>query len=82
MTERVTATGHHAVMTATERETLENCDAVMVALGNRRYVIIRRDEPTELRSLDPRRSRIRDLQPGDQVVYKGQQTFVRSLQVY
>jgi hypothetical protein len=61
---------------------LETCEAVMIGLGTRRFTIIRRDEPTRIWAIHPRRDRIRDLRPGDEVLYDGEQHVIRSLQVY
>jgi hypothetical protein len=61
---------------------LELCQAMMLGLGSRRYVIVRRDGPIALRSLLPQRHRVRDLQPGDEVIYKGERVVVRSVEIY
>ncbi len=61
---------------------LDFCQAMMLGLGLRRYVIVRRDAPIPLRSLFPLRQRVRDLQPGDEVLYKGQRVVVRSVEIY
>jgi hypothetical protein len=60
----------------------EVCQALMLGLGPRRYVIVRRDAAIPLRSLFPLRRRIRDLQVGDEVLYKGQRVVVRSVEIY
>jgi hypothetical protein len=60
---------------------LESCRAIMLGLGSR-YVIVRRDDPIPLRSLQPRRQRVRDLQPGDVVIYKQAHCVVRSIEIY
>jgi len=60
---------------------LESCDAVMIGLS-RRYVIVWRDRPCKLQVTQPARDRVRDLQPGDEVGYNGEQDVVRSLAVY
>lgn len=55
----------------------------MIGLGARRFVIVRQgDEPTGLKRVAAKPERIRDLMPGDEVVYKGQRLVVRSVQVY
>ncbi|NND98165.1 MAG: hypothetical protein HKN47_12630 [Pirellulaceae bacterium] len=69
-----TATTHSA--------SLENCDAVMVSLRGGRFVIVRRDGPKRMFPVEPICKRIRDLQPGDAVFYKGQRETVHSLCVY
>jgi hypothetical protein len=61
---------------------LESCNAVMIGLGMRRFAIVRRGEPTHLRHVAGQRQRVRNLRPGDEVIYKGQRQIVRSLQVY
>lgn len=66
----------------TAAESLEDCRAVMLGLGARRYAVIRRDGPNLLRSLLPQRRRVRDLQPGDEVIYKGERVTVRSVEIY
>ncbi len=60
---------------------LESCEAVMIGLS-RRFVIVWRDDPCRLQVTQPRRDRVRDLQPGDEVVYKGETEVVRSLAIY
>ena len=65
----------------TNPDSLEVCRAVMLGLGPR-YLIVRSDGPIPLRSLLPQRRRVRDLQPGDEVLYKGERVTVRSLEVY
>jgi hypothetical protein len=45
-------------------------------------VIVRRDGPQPIRSVNPQRKRLRDLQVGDEVLYHGEQQTVRSVAVY
>jgi len=61
---------------------LETCEAVMIGLETRRFTIIRRGEPTRIWAIHPRRDRIRDLRPGDEVLYKDERHVIRSLQAY
>lgn len=83
MTKRVRAAGDPAGMNSPTRSALETCQAVMIGLGTRRFVIVRSDDvPTGLRRIAPSPVRIRDLLPGDEVVYKGQRHVVRSIQPY
>ena len=65
-----------------DRSSLESCQAVIVGLGLRRFVVVRREGPPVLRQVEPKRERVRDLQPGDEVPYKGRREVVRSLQVF
>jgi hypothetical protein len=69
-------------MDSTDANNLETCQAVMVALGTRRFVIFRRGEPTGLRPTTAAPQRVRDLTPGDEVIYKGRRYVVRSVQSY
>lgn len=69
-------------MSTETQDLLETCEAVMIGLGTRRFTIVRRDEPPRIYSIHPRRDRIRDLRPGDEVLYDGQRHVIRSLQVY
>jgi hypothetical protein len=61
---------------------LETCNAVMLGLGARRFVIVRRGERSKLCHTDAPAKRVRDLRPGDEVIYKGQVHTERSLNVY
>ena len=45
-------------------------------------MVIRRDGVVPLRTAHPKRERVRDLQPGDEVIYKGQRVVVRSVEIY
>lgn len=66
----------------TPESPLETCSAVIIGLGLRRFVIVRRDEPSQMQHVSPPRTRIRDLQPGDEVLYKGRRHIVRRLEIY
>ena len=65
-------------------ESLDDCDAVIIALkamvGPPRYVIVRQDE-RQRRMFPTERicKRIRDLQPGDEVIYNGRRETVHGL---
>jgi hypothetical protein len=61
---------------------LELCQAVMLGLGPRRYLIVRRERPSLLHACGAASKRIRDLQPGDEVIYRGERVVVRSVEVY
>ena len=61
---------------------LESCEAVLIGFSTRRFVVVRRCAPSHLRLPGRTQKRIRDLQPGDRVLYKGQLQVVRSLEVY
>ena len=69
-------------MINSEENDLEKCQAVMIGFNSRRFVIVRRDGSTPLRLCDGPRKRVRDLQPGDKVIYKGQLHVVKTLQIY
>ena len=56
--------------TQTHNSSLENADAVIVALESKKFVIVRRDDSRRLLP-DPICKRIRDLKPGDTVQYQG-----------
>ncbi len=63
--------------------TVETCDAVMICLSTRRFVIVRPDEPKkDLWPINGGWERIRELKPGDQVIYRGSAATVRLLGVY
>jgi hypothetical protein len=66
----------------THNSALETCDALIIGLGVRRWVIVRREGEQPIRALDPARQRVRDLQVGDEVVYKDTIEIVRSIAVY
>ena len=64
-------------------KSLGSCDAVLVGLANRRFVIVRPDEPQrDLWPIDGGWQKIRRLKPGDSVIYKGTPTIVRAVDVY
>ncbi len=61
---------------------LENAEAMLIALRSQRYVVVRRDRPLRLVPADRVCKRIRDLNPGDEVLYNGRRDQVVSLCVY
>ncbi len=65
-----------------EHATLESCHSVIVCLNNRRFVVVRHEEPKDLWPIDGGWQKLRDLQPGDEVIYKGQRTRVRAVDIY
>jgi len=65
-----------------DHATLETCESVILCLNNRRFVVVRPDDPKDLWPVDGGWQKLRDLQPGDAVVYKGQRTQVRAVAVY
>ena len=58
---------------------LENCDAVMVALSRTRFAIIHRDDAKRMVPAERICKRIRDLKPGDEVIYNGRRETVHGL---
>lgn len=65
-----------------EEQSLVDCEAILVCLANRRFVVARPNEPRDLWPLDGGWEKLRELKPGDEVVYKGDRTVVRALEVY
>ncbi len=61
---------------------LEDADAMLIALRSHRYVVVRRDRPLRLVPADTVCMRVRDLKPGDEVFYNGRRDEVISLCVY
>ena len=61
---------------------VQNCEAMLICLNSRRFVVARPDEPKDLWPIDGGWKKLRDLKPGDEVIYKGEQTTVRALDVY
>ena len=61
---------------------LGECESLLVCLNNRRFVVVRPDEPKDLWPIGGGWDRVRELKPGDEVVYKGQRTNVRAIDVY
>ena len=82
MTKRVCPGPDHTGMDFTRPNALEACNAVMIGLGPRWFVIIRRDDEPRLQRVVSTPARIRDLVPGDEVFYKGRRHVVRSVQPY
>ncbi len=60
---------------------LENAEAVIIALKSRRFVIVRKHGPKRLYA-EPICKRIRDLRPGDPVNYRGRLDTVCGLCAY
>ncbi|MBD54330.1 MAG: hypothetical protein CMM05_04505 [Rhodopirellula sp.] len=65
-----------------EDVTVEDCEAVLICLSTRRFVVARPGEPRDLWPVDGGWDKLRDLKPGDEVVYKGNVTTVRAVDVY
>jgi hypothetical protein len=65
-----------------EEHSLADCEAILVCLENRKFVVARPGEPRDLWPLDGGWEKLRELKPGDEVVYKGDRTIVRALEVY
>ncbi|MGI9474377.1 MAG: hypothetical protein ACR2NZ_22740 [Rubripirellula sp.] len=61
---------------------VENCEAVLICLNSRRFVVARPNEPKDLWPVDGGWEKLRQLKPGDEVIYKGDRTTVRALDVY
>ena len=61
---------------------LENCDAVMIAIGPTRYLIVRREDAKRVTPLERICKRIRDLKPGDEIFYHGRRETVFGVCAY
>ena len=82
MTSQADTTSHMSHSTPADTTTsLDNCEAVIVGLGPLSYVVVWRHRPKHLRPVE-RGKRIRDLRPGDRVVYQDKQRTVHSIEVY
>jgi len=64
---------------ASERE---QCEALLIALASRRYVIIRRDGPIRLWSADQLCRPVRHFRVGESVYYDGKPDRVRAIGIY
>lgn len=69
-------------MSKTNERKLENAKAIIIALRSKRFVIVRQNERKRLFPTNPICKRIRDLEPGDEVIYEGQSDSVMSLCEY
>jgi len=67
--------------TQIHNSSLDNADAVIIALESKKFVIVRSDDPKRLVP-EPICKRIRDLQPGDTVHYQGSRETVCGLRRY
>ncbi|TWU49602.1 hypothetical protein [Rubripirellula reticaptiva] len=65
-----------------DSRTLENCEAMIVCLNTRRFVIVRPGEAINVWPCDRGWDDIRNLHPGDKVIYKGTTTQVSAVEVY
>lgn len=61
---------------------LDSCQSLLICLSTRRFVVVRTDEPENLWPIDGGWDKIRELKPGDEVIYKGQRATVRRLDTY
>ena len=68
--------------TQTKNRSLQEADALIIALKSRRFVIVRKNESQKLYPAEPICKRIRDLQPGDEVYYQGTLDTVCGLSAY
>jgi hypothetical protein len=67
---------------ALEELTLDECEAILICLSTKRFVVVRTDQPENLWPIAGGWDKIRDLKPGDEVIYKGDRTTVRALDTY
>jgi hypothetical protein len=65
-----------------DETSLENCEAILICLNTRRFIVARHDEPKNLWPIGGGWDKLRDLKPGDEVIYKGDRTTVRAVDVY
>lgn len=61
---------------------LAECDAVLIALQSRRFVIVRRGRGIPVWSAEQLCRPIRELRRGEAVYYKGNRDVVRAMTVY
>lgn len=61
---------------------VQNCEAMLICLNSGRFVVARPNEPKDLWPVDGGWQKLRELKPGDEVIYKGDRTTVRALDVY
>lgn len=69
-------------LTADDQASLDTCESVILCLDNRRFVVVRHGDPKDLWPIDGGLQKLRQLRPGDEVIYKGQRTQIRALDVY
>lgn len=65
-----------------EQATLGTCESVILCLSNRRFVVVRPDDPRDLWPLDGGWPKLRHLRVGDEVIHKGERTRIRAVDVY
>lgn len=61
---------------------IENCDALLIALASQRFVIVRRGGKIRIWSAEQLCRPVRELRPGEAVYYDGRPDQVRALVVY
>lgn len=80
---RPTADSSPRSPTTDAADPLASCQAMLVGLGRGRFAIVRPDEPQrDLWPIEGGWDRIRQIQAGDRVIYRGQTSRVRSVEVY
>lgn len=65
-----------------EEVSVADCEALLICLSNRRFVIVHPEEPKDLWPVNGGWERVRELKPGDEVIYKGESAMVRAIDVY
>ena len=68
--------------TSVDDASIADCEALLVCLNSGRFVVVRPSEPKDLWPVDGGWEKIRELTPGDEVVYKGNKSIVRAVEVY
>ena len=61
---------------------VESAEALAFWFSSLHCVIVWRDGPHHLKPVNPATSRIRDIQPGDEVTWKGEPRTIKSVAVY
>jgi hypothetical protein len=82
MITEMTKTASIPKRTDDDRADPETCESTILCLNNRRFVVVRHDEPKDLWPIDGGWSKLRQLQPGDEVIYKGERARVLAVDVY
>ncbi|TWU56505.1 hypothetical protein Poly51_24160 [Rubripirellula tenax] len=66
----------------TDQQTTDDCEAMIVCLNTRRFVIVRPSEKMNVWPCEGGWERIRQIHTGDRVIYQGKISIVRAVEVY
>ena len=65
-----------------ESRSLFNCQAMLVGLKGGRFIVVRLDEASEMAFVNATKKDLRDMDAGDEVIYRGKRSIVQAVDYY